>query len=157
MMATEEKQISLVQLVGKLLEEEQAYFLVSVNIRPINNISVFIDGDEGVTIEKCVKINRMLYKQIVETELFVDGAFSLEVSSPGVDEPLKLKRQYFKNIGRLLEIDTIEGNHLEGKLLLADESAIELEEERGKGKKKETIKHFLQYDHIKKAVVKVVF
>jgi len=156
-MATEEKQISLVQLVGKLLEEEQAYFLVSVNIRPINNISVFIDGDEGVTIEKCVKINRMLYKQIVETELFVDGAFSLEVSSPGVDEPLKLKRQYFKNIGRLLEIDTIEGNHLEGKLLLADESAIELEEERGKGKKKETIKHFLQYDHIKKAVVKVVF
>jgi len=157
MMATEEKQISLVQLVGKLLEEEQAYFLVSVNIRPINNISVFIDGDEGVTIEKCVKINRMLYKQIVETELFVDGAFSLEVSSPGVDEPLKLKRQYFKNIGRLLEIDTIEGNHLEGKLLLADESAIELEEERGKGKKKETIKHFLQYDHIKKAVVKVIF
>jgi len=157
MMATEEKQISLVQLVGKLLEEEQAYFLVSVNIRPINNISVFIDGDEGVTIEKCVKINRMLYKQIVETELFVDGAFSLEVSSPGVDEPLKLKRQYFKNIGRLLEIDTIEGNHLEGKLLLADESAIELEEERGKGKKKETIKHFLQYDHIIKAVVKVIF
>jgi ribosome maturation factor RimP len=157
MMATEEKQISLVQLVGKLLEEEQAYFLVSVNIRPINNISVFIDGDEGVTIEKCVKINRMLYKQIVETELFVDGAFSLEVSSPGVDEPLKLKRQYFKNIGRLLEIDTTEGNHLEGKLLLADESAIELEEERGKGKKKETIKHFLQYDHIKKAVVKVIF
>jgi len=156
-MATEEKQISLVQLVGKLLEEEQAYFLVSVNIRPINNISVFIDGDEGVTIEKCVKINRMLYKQIVETELFVDGAFSLEVSSPGVDEPLKLKRQYFKNIGRLLEIDTIEGNHLEGKLLLADESAIELEEERGKGKKRETIKHFLQYDHIKKAVVKVIF
>jgi len=156
-MATEEKQISLVQMVGKLLEEEQAYFLVSVNIRPINNISVFIDGDEGVTIEKCVKINRMLYKQIVETELFVDGAFSLEVSSPGVDEPLKLKRQYFKNIGRLLEIDTIEGNHLEGKLLLADESAIELEEERGKGKKKETIKHFLQYDHIIKAVVKVIF
>jgi ribosome maturation factor RimP len=156
-MATEEKQISLVQMVGKLLEEEQAYFLVSVNIRPINNISVFIDGDEGATIEKCVKINRMLYKQIVENELFVDGAFSLEVSSPGVDEPLKLKRQYFKNIGRSLEVDTIEGNHLEGKLLLADESAIELEEERGKGKKKELIKHFLQYDHIKQAIVKVIF
>ena len=156
-MATEEKQISLVQMVGKLLEEEQAYFLVSVNIRPINNISVFIDGDEGVTIEKCVKINRMLYKQIVENELLADGEFSLEVSSPGVDEPLKLKRQYIKNIGRFLEIDTIEGNHLEGKLLLADESAIELEEERGKGKKKELIKHCLQYDYIKKAIVRVVF
>ncbi len=156
-MATEEKQISLVQMVGKLLEEEQAYFLVSVNIRPINNISVFIDGDEGVTIEKCVKINRMLYKQIVENELLADGEFSLEVSSPGVDEPLKLKRQYIKNIGRFLEIDTIEGNHLEGKLLLADESVIELEEERGKGKKKELIKHCLQYGHIKKAIVKVVF
>jgi len=124
-MATEEKQISLVQMVGKLLEEEQAYFLISVNIRPVNNISVFIDGDEGVTIEKCVKINRMLYKQIVENELLADGEFSLEVSSPGVDEPLKLKRQYIKNIGRFLEIDTIDGNHLDGKLLLADESVIE--------------------------------
>ena len=67
---------------------------------------------------------------IVENELFADGTFSLEVSSPGVDEPLKLKRQYIKNIGRYLEIDTTEGNHLEGKLLMADESAIELEEEK---------------------------
>lgn len=156
-MATEEKLILLEQVIGKMLEEEHAYFLVSVNIRPINNISVYIDGDEGVTIEKCVKLNRMLCKQIVENELFVDGTFSLEVSSPGVDEPLKLKRQYIKNIGRSLEIDTLEGNHIEGKLLLADESAIEIEEERGKGKKKEIIKHFLQYDQIKKAIIKVVF
>ena len=156
-MATEEKLISLEQMIGKMLEVEQAYFLVSVNIRPINNISVYIDGDEGVTIEKCVKLNRMLYKQIVENELFADGTFSLEVSSPGVDEPLKLKRQYIKNIGRFLEVDTLEGNHIEGKLILADESAIEIDEEKGKGKKKEVIRHFLQYDQIKKAIIKVVF
>jgi ribosome maturation factor RimP len=156
-MATEEKRILLEQLIEKMLEEDQAYFLVSVNIRPVNNISVFIDGDEGVTIEKCVKLNRMLYKQIVENELFADGMFSLEVSSPGVDEPLKLKRQYIKNINRSLALDMVEGGHLEGKLLMADESGIELEEERGKGKKKEVVKHFLHYDSINKAIVKVAF
>jgi ribosome maturation factor RimP len=156
-MAAEEKQILIEQLVGKILEEEKAYFLVSVNIRPINNIRIFIDGDEGITIEKCVKINRGLYKQIVENELFVDGSFSLEVSSPGVDEPLKLKRQYIKNVGRSLELDTLEGIHLEGKIIAADQVGIELEEEKGKGKKKEFIRHFLQYEQIKKAIIKIVF
>jgi ribosome maturation factor RimP len=156
-MGVEEKLIALEQLIGKLLEEEQAYFLVSVSIRPINNIRIYIDGDEGVTIEKCVRINRQLYKQIVENELFVDGEFSLEVSSPGVDEPLKLTRQYIKNIGRFLEIETAEGVQVEGKLIAADQSGLELEEEKGKGKKKELLKHFLLYDQIKKATVKVVF
>jgi ribosome maturation factor RimP len=156
-MATEEKLRSLEQLIGKLLEEEPVYFLVSVQIRPINNIRVFIDGDEGITIEKCVKINRSLYKQIVENELFVDGSFSLEVSSPGVDEPLKMTRQYVKNTGRTLELETTDGLKLEGKLMAADEVGFELEEEKGKGKKKELIRHFLKYDQIKKATVKVSF
>jgi len=156
-MATEEKVQEITKLVETLLEAEPAYFIVGVGIRPISNISVFIDGDAGVTIEKCVRINKSLYKGIVETAIFPDGEFSLVVSSPGIDEPLKLTRQYIKNIGRELEVETTEGAEIEGKLIAADHAGIELDEEKGKGKKLETIKHFIVFDQIKSAKVKVVF
>ena len=91
-------------LVEGLLAAEPEYFLVDVRIKPTNNVKVYIDGDQGISIEKCVRYNRALYKQLEEGGLFPNGDFSLEVSSPGLDEPLKLHRQYKKNIGRLVEI-----------------------------------------------------
>jgi ribosome maturation factor RimP len=81
----------------------------------------------------------------------------LEVSSPGVDEPLSMPRQYVKNIGRHVELETLDGRKLEGKLLAADESSIQLEEEKGKGKKKEIIQHFLLMKDIKSTIVKLIF
>jgi len=130
---------------------------VRVHIRPINNISVYLDGDEGVTIDKCVKLNRALYKQIVEQGVCNDGEFALEVSSPGVDEPLLLTRQYRKNLGRVVEVTTNEGKEIEGKLLVVGDQEIEIEEEKGKGKKKEIVKHVLPFSEIKSTVVKIIF
>jgi len=156
-MGTEEKTVEIVKLVGQLLQDEPVYFLVSVAIKPVNNISLFIDGDSGITIEKCVRINKALYKQIVETTLYPDGEFSLEVSSPGLDEPLKLNRQYIKNIGRSLMVELVDGKKVEGKLIAADNVGIELEEELGKGKKKEVVKHAFLFDQIKESKVNVVF
>ena len=156
-MATEEKIVQVKALAEKLLESEPQYFLVRVNVRPINNISVYVDGDEGVTIEKCVKLNRALYKEIVEQEICKDGEFGLEVSSPGIDEPLLLQRQFTKNIGRVVELEMKDGRAFEGKLLAADEKGIEVDEEKGKGKKLEVIKHVLLFDDIKTTTVKIVF
>lgn len=156
-MATEEKTVQVKALAEKLLESEPQYFLVRVNVRPINNISVYVDGDEGVTIEKCVKLNRALYKEIVEQEICKDGEFGLEVSSPGIDEPLLLQRQFIKNIGRVVELEMKDGRAFEGKLLAADEKGIEVDEEKGKGKKLEVIKHSLLFDDIKTTTVKIVF
>jgi len=156
-MGTEEKTVEIVKLVGQLLQDEPVYFLVSIAIKPVNNISLFIDGDSGITIEKCVRINKALYKQIVETTLYPDGEFSLEVSSPGLDEPLKLNRQYIKNIGRSLMVELVDGKKVEGKLIAADNVGIELEEELGKGKKKEVVKHVFLFDQIKESKVNIVF
>ena len=156
-MATEEKTGEIVKLVEQLLEDEPVYFIVSVAIKPVNNISLFIDGDSGITIEKCVKLNKALYKQIVETALYPDGEFSLEVSSPGLDEALKLNRQYVKNIGRSLMVELADGKKVEGKLIAADNLGIELEEEFGKGKKREVVKHAFLFDQIKESKVNVVF
>ena len=156
-MAIEEKVENIRKLAEELLDAEPAYFIVGVNIKPVNNISLFIDGDEGVTIEKCVRINKAIYKKIVETELYPDGEFSLVVSSPGIDEPIKLGRQYIKNIGRQVEVDMLDEKHIEGKLVASNQEGIEIEEETGKGKKKEIIKYFILFDQIKQAKVKVVF
>jgi len=116
-----------------------------------------VDGDEGVTIEKCVRLNRALYKLIVEKEIANDGEFGLEVSSPGVDEPLVLRRQYKKNLGRLVEVVRVDGTEIEGKLLEANENGIVVEEEKGKGKNKEIVKHELVFAEVKSTVVKIVF
>jgi len=59
-----------------LLEEQPQYFLVEVKIKPTNNIKVFLDGDQGITIEKCIAVNRALYKQLEESGMFPDGDFS---------------------------------------------------------------------------------
>ena len=83
-------------MIEEILREEPVYFLVDLRIKPINNIKVFLDGDSGITIEKCVQVNRKLYRMLEEAAFFPAGDFSLEVSSAGLDEPLKSLRQYKK-------------------------------------------------------------
>ncbi len=140
-----------------LLEQEPAYFLVEITIKPVNNIKVYLDADTGVIIEKCVAFNRQLYKEIEESELFPAGDFSLEVSSPGLEEPLKLHRQYVKNIGRLVEVTPIEGKVLTGVLKEVGEKEITLTEEKGKNKKKEIVEHLIPFDNIKTTKIQIVF
>jgi ribosome maturation factor RimP len=81
----------------------------------------------------------------------------LEVSSPGVDEPLVLYRQYLRNVGRSVHVELQDGRQFDGLLLAADEQGIELEEVQGKGKKKEVVKHFLLFGDLKKTTVNIVF
>jgi ribosome maturation factor RimP len=144
-------------LVQGLLGGEPGYFLVEVRIKPTNNVKVYIDGDQGISIEKCVQYNRALYKKLEESGLFPTGDFSLEVSSPGLDEPLKLLRQYKKNIGRQVELVLQDGSKKEGKLLEVSEDGVIVEETRGKNKKKEVINHTFLFDNIKTTKIQVVF
>ena len=111
----------------------------------------------GISIEKCVAYNRVLYKRIEELGLYPDGDFSLEISSPGLDEPLKLFRQYRKNIGRKVEVLLKDGVKTEGKLTGVTEDHIEVEEVRGKNKKQETIRHQFSFENIKSTKIQIVF
>jgi ribosome maturation factor RimP len=142
--------------INALLQNSEDVFLVDVKVTPGNHIIVFLDADNGITIEKCVQINRALYKQIEETALFENENFSLEVSSPGVDEPLKLKRQYVKNIGRTVEVLFKDDSKKQGKLLAVSDDDITIEETEGKGKRsinKTTTILFNQVKHIKVLVI----
>ena len=142
-------------LIQPLLQED--VFLVYIKIKPTNNFKIYIDADGGLPLEKCIKINRALYKQMEEMGLYPDGDFSLEVSSPGIDEPLKLIRQYIKNVGRFIEVVKLDDTRLEGKLLEANEEKISIEIIEGKGKKMTINQLEVSISDIKQTKVQVKF
>jgi ribosome maturation factor RimP len=143
--------------VDSLIRDEPGVFLVDIRIKPTNNIKVFVDADNGISIEKLVQYNRKLYKDIEESGFYPNGDFSLEVSSPGLEEPFKLYRQYLKNIGRNVEVIRKDGIKTEGKLVSATETEIIVEEERGKNKKKEVVMHTISFDNIKTTTIQIKF
>gem|GEM_PF-46922 len=132
-----------------------ALFLTDINIKPTNNVKVFVDGDSGVTIDAVARLNRALHKQIEEAGWFPEGDFSLEVSSPGVDKPLKFFRQYKKNIGRKVSVTLADNTTKTGILKDATEERLILEETVGK--KKETVNTEIPFSEVIRTVVQVVF
>jgi ribosome maturation factor RimP len=155
---------SIREMIAGILEEEPVYFLVDLRIKPTNNVKVFLDGDSGITIEKCVQVNRKLYKKLEESAIFPTGDFSLEVSSAGLDEPLKLIRQYKKNIGRKVEVLLQDGSQKEGELKDVTEEGIVLETVTGKptngklpSRKTEISSHSLLFNNIKSTKIQIVF
>lgn len=156
-MAAEADMKFIEETVTTLLADDPTLFLVAIKIKPINNIKVFLDGDEGITIERCSKINRVLYKRLEEEKIFPNDDFSLEISSPGIDEPLIMHRQYVKNIDRLVEVKTNSGEVLVGDLKAVNENNIELEVTTGKGKKMEIKQCYIAFDNIKSTIVQIKF
>lgn len=156
-MANEAALSQIESMVTGLLAEEPDYFCVSVQIKPINNVKVFIDGDQGLPIEKCVRFNRKLCKLIEENGTYPEGEYSLELSSPGLDEPLKMHRQYVKNIGRGVEVVFLDDTVKEGILLTVSETDIIIENTEGKGKKAVTQKIVIPFTNIKSTTVQIKF
>ncbi len=145
------------QKVEALLQGQPSHFLVEVRIKPTNNIKVFVDSDQGVQLSDLINYNRKLYKELEESGLFPNDDFSLEVSSPGLDEPLKLHRQYKKNLGRYVEVTLNDTTKREGKLMDSTEDGIVVEVEEGKGKKKIVKQESILFDNIKTTKIQIRF
>lgn len=137
------------------LLEETDIFLTSIKIKPTNNIKVYLDADGGLDVRKSATVNRKLYALIEEAGMFPDGDFSLEVSSPGVDEPLVSLRQYKKNVGRTVEITPLEGVEIMGILKEVNEEKVTVEVKEGKKKEVKLVE--VPFSFIKKTVVQVTF
>jgi ribosome maturation factor RimP len=153
-----ETQIRAIEaMVKNIFAAEPEYFLVEAKIIPTNNVKVFLDGDKSISIEKCVQCNRALYRKIEEEHVFPLDDFSLEVSSPGLDQPLKLLRQYKKNMGRLIDVVLIDGTKKTGRLVELTEDGIILEETLGKNKNKLITDHAFLFNNIKTTTIQIVF
>jgi len=128
-------------------------FLVDVLLKPGNRVYVFIDGDHGVTIDDCVRVSRMLENSLDrESE-----DFELNVSSAGADQPLRMPRQYPKNIGRSLHIKLADEKELKGKLMSTDENGITLLTEGDKKKKIAPVETYILFQSIVEAKVIISF
>jgi ribosome maturation factor RimP len=156
-MNTETQIEAIKQKLNELMTAHPTHFLVEIRIKPTNNIKVFIDADEGVKLAALIEYNRKLYKLIEESALYPDGDFSLEVSSPGLDEPLKINRQYKKNVGRFVDVLLNDASKKEGKLIEAAEDGIIIEYETGKGKKKELKQETILFTDIKNTKIQIKF
>ena len=144
-------------LVEKLLADMDDIFLVEIRVNPTNNIKVFLDADTGLNIDKCVKINRGMYRVMEEEGWYPDGNFSLEVSSPGIDEPFRLVRQYKKNIGRTVEVTLSDDTKCEGKLTEVSEEGMKIEFTEGKNKKAVNVIKEIPFDQVKQTIVIIAF
>ncbi len=148
---------SIEDFVAGITSQSKTVFPVEIKMSPANDIKVFLDADDGITIEKCTVINKALYKYIEDAALFPDGNFSLEVSSPGVDEPLKLYRQYIKNVGRKVEVLLSDGATIEGTLSNVSDNEITIEEKTGGGNKAITKSTIILFNQVKHTTVLVTF
>lgn len=120
----------IVQIIDEKLQGS-ALFCVEVKIRNNNRIQVFIDGDQGVLIKDCVELSRY-----IESKLDRDTEdFELEVSSAGLDQPLKNHRQFVKNIGKTLKIRLTDGTQLSGELKSVTDKTMEVLKEASKKEK----------------------
>ncbi|MBT3542431.1 ribosome assembly cofactor RimP [Flavobacteriaceae bacterium] len=144
-------------LLEAALEEDQSLFLIDLKIGSDNSIHITLDGDQGVTLKDCMNVSRAIEHNLDREEY----DFSLEVASAGVGSPLLNSRQYIKNIGRKLRVESMEVSTLEGTLTAADNQAFTLEWKQreakpvGKGKVTVTKQKTLSYDQISIAKVLV--
>jgi ribosome maturation factor RimP len=147
--------------VTELVEEKIAdmpnLFLVDVKMHQNGKLIVLVDGDNGIGIADCAAISRHVGFHL-EEENVIEEAYNLEVSSPGIDTPLVLKRQYAKNIGRTVSIKMDDGTKREGELLTAgDDFIIIAETIKQKGKKAETVESTIPTDKITETKVLISF
>jgi len=121
-MVTREKIIQILE--DKDLDKD--FFIVDVLIHGNNDIRIYIDNKKGISIRDCVLISRFVEGKLLSEDL----DFSLEVSSPGLDMPLKVPEQFEKTIGKMVEVVDIDGNKEKGALFKYDSEGIVLEQER---------------------------
>jgi ribosome maturation factor RimP len=154
------------ELIDKIRELAQSaitdpsLFLVEVIFSgkqgPTKKVLIIVDGDNGVTIDHCANISRTVSAAMDEMNL-VDDKYMLEVSTPGLDHPLKLKRQYRKNIGRSLKVHLNDKSIVQGKMTVADDEKIVIDQEIKEGKKIVLRTREIMYSQIERAFVLVSF
>ena len=152
-----------VETIRERLEELTANntrFLVDVTVSSGNDIYIEIDDAERfITVEDCMAVSKGLENQLDRE----DQDFSLQVSSPGLSNPFKVKEQYLKNVGREVRVLKSDGIVVKGELSSATQEVIKItskEKQRIEGRKAKewvTTETELNYDEIKETTIVISF
>ncbi|MBE4950131.1 MULTISPECIES: ribosome assembly cofactor RimP [Chryseobacterium] len=147
------------ELLNEFLETRKDLFLIDLKISAGDDITVILDGDNGVSLQDCLDASRAIEFNMDREE----HDFSLQVMSAGLSEPLSTPRQFGKNIGREIEVMLEDSSKIEGELSKVDEEKITLTlryrkpKDIGKGKVDVEEEKEIAYSEIKKALVVIKF
>ncbi|MCD0478487.1 ribosome assembly cofactor RimP [Chryseobacterium sp. LC2016-29] len=146
-------------LLNDFLQTREDLFLIDLKFSAGDDITIILDGDNGVTVQDCLDASRAIEFNMDREE----HDFSLQVMSAGLSEPLSTPRQFQKNIGREIEVLLTDSSEIEGELAKVDEEKITLilryrkPKEVGKGKVDVEEEKEIPYSEIKKALVVLKF
>lgn len=143
-------------LTAEALKPGQFLVEVVASAKNLSKITIVIDGDNGVTIDDCSNLSRALSARLDELD-FGSNHYVLEVTTPGLDHPLKLKRQFQKNIGRGLKVHRKDKTIILGKLVSTTEESVVLNQEVKEGKVMVGKELAIPFNDIEKAFVMVSF
>lgn len=90
-------------------------------------LRVLVDRDGGINLDDVADVTRAISKALDADDIMGDGAYTLEVSSPGVDRPLTLPRHWRRNVSRLVAVTLTAGGKLTGRIMAASDEAAELD------------------------------
>ncbi|MBP1166163.1 MULTISPECIES: ribosome assembly cofactor RimP [Chryseobacterium] len=147
------------ELLNEFLETRKDLFLIDLKISAGDDITVILDGDNGVSLQDCLDASRAIEFNMDREE----HDFSLQVMSAGLSEPLSTPRQFGKNIGREIEVMLEDSSKIEGELSKVDDEKITLvlryrkPKDIGKGKVDVEEEKEISYPEIKKALVVIKF
>ena len=142
-------------ILTEILENYKSLFLTELLFRKNNDVKVFLDGDNGVTLKDCSSISSEIKKKLNQDEI----NYSVEIGSCGVDSPLKSVRQFKKNISRKIEITDLNDRRYSGVLTKVSNSSFEINwkerqlKKKGKGKVTVAISKNFSYGEYKKVQV----
>lgn len=150
-------------LKDKIIEKLKAYFegsdffLVDVKIATGDRITVYMDGKENITIDKCVEVSRMLENYLEEGRL-VREDYKLEVSSPGMGQPFRVYEQFEKSLNRSLDVLRKDGIRYEGIVTKVNPEGIRIRVDKmKKGKVIDSNDVDLAFEEIKTAKQLITF
>ena len=145
------------QQLSKKIEEivsSHGYFLIELIFRGDRNllvIELYIDNEIGITTDDCSKVSNVV-NEVIESQNLIDTSYRLDVSSPGIERPLKFFAQYKKHMNRKLEIEYSDGEEkkkIVGKLIRIHDNDLFLEEKKNEVK--------ISFENVIKAKVLISF
>jgi ribosome maturation factor RimP len=151
--------VSLTQAITDLISpavSEAGFFLEEVQIASPGShriITCVVDGQTPLNLDQVTVASRLISELLDTAEFMGETAFTLEVTSPGVDRPLIYPRHWRKNLTRLIKVTLLDGTTTTGRLTEFNESNATLVENI-KGRIKE---HSIAFADIKRAVVEIEF
>ncbi len=151
----------IVEWVERFLETNtEGFYLVDINWnKKSQKLEVFVDRDEGLTLGDCQKLSREMQQYLEDISMLKDE-YVLDVSSPGIERPLKLRRQYVKNIGRIINVQLQDGSEIMGRLEKVEDQHITIQPEtKGAKGRKSTYGEdkLILWENIKQTIVQIRF